>query len=79
MATKDVEPVGVEEVELKEANVEDYLHVVWGAQDVSVEVDFHIAIVGEVGSGRSAFVNAIRGYVIKSINLAFLYLMTVVI
>ena len=41
-------------------------------QDVPVEVDIRIAIVGKIGSGRSSFVNAIRGYVIRSINFALL-------
>lgn len=69
MATK---VVGVEGIELKEANKENYLHVVSGAQYVPVEVNIRIAIVREVGNSRSSFVNAIRGYVIKSVNLALL-------
>ena len=61
MATKDVEPVGEEGIELKEANEGNHLHVISGAQDVPVEVDINIATVGKIGSGRYSFVNVITG------------------
>ena len=60
MAAKDTR---LEEIEVEEADGKNYLHLVSPELD-GVVVD--IALLGQIGSGRPNFVNALTGYVIKS-------------